>query len=399
MVPRLFRDRPEAAARDREEVCVADPPCDPVDDLICGENGDGTTLTIRRRDAARKRRVADQAFHIEPIQQKVGDFLFYTFKQADNGSEEYLIYPMPFQLAWVKTVTPAADGIVKHTTYTVQWYHSNTGYSGKWCEWRRAGFPKGRDLWPPEHITHAQVVIGNVWFKGGKTTKDNLDARVLRNLQELQPHSRYDDFVTKTAQTKTLLAEKTERAKSDLEGETDADGNVQREVDIQAVAGCSRVKAPRPPRPEEWVEIGPIVVAALKKAEGEESEEEESEKEESDREPEGEDSEEEEAAPAPKRRPGKAPVVESSEDDDEPEEPVEPEEPEEPEDPSAESDSSVNYASSWSAPSSENCVDSGSDEGMYGEVQEFPPARVRKSRLADGHKPVGGGADRMRALG
>ena len=252
--------------------------------------------------------------------------------------------------------------------------------------------PKGKDLWPPEHITHADVVMGNVWFRTGKTTKDLLDARVLRGLNELQPHSRYDDFVNKTAQTKTLLAEKTERARGDLEGDTDADGNVQREVDIHVVAGSSRVNAPRPPRPSEWVELGPTIVKELKKAEGEESEEEESEKEESDREPEGEDSEEEETAPAPKRRPGKAPMVESSDDD-------EPEEPEEPEDSTAESDSSLSYATSWSYPSSENCVDSGSDEGMYGEVQEFPPARVRKSRLADGHKPVGGGADRMRALG
>jgi hypothetical protein len=372
-VPGILRERTTAAAADLEEVCVLDPPSRPTHEIMCGESGDGSILTLAERDKARKQDMASQAFHIEPSEQKVGEFLFYAYEQADEATEEYLRYPMPYQLAQVKTVTPDEDEITAHTKYTVQWWFSDTGYSGQWRLWRRTGYPKGHDLWPPEGITHAQVVLGSVKFKTGRTVKNQLSFVTLRHLLQLEPNSRHADFLDTKARTATLLAEKTERDKGDLPGETD----VHQVAECSTGPGQHRVKPPRRQRPSEWV----VIPEAEAEAEEEKEESEESEEE-----------EEEASSPPRKRRSGKA-VVGAAEEEWEEEEADESDD-REGSDQSMVEESDTDGVSSRSSAglSSDEGVDSGSDEEVYCETQPPHVPRTRRPSGAVGSRPIGGGA-------
>ena len=345
MVPRDLRDRAEGAAAEREEVCILDPPRRPVDDIIVGENGDGTTLTLAQRDRQRKKNKRLQSFHIQPVQQRVGGFLFYAYKQAAADSDEYKTYPLPYQLAQVKTVTPATDGTIANTTYTVAWWYSDTGYSGKWRLWKRSGRAKGDDQYAPDDITHTQVVLGNVKLKTGATVKTQLHKDVLDLVEQLDPNARFKDFVNKKSQEQTLARGK-DRREGDLEGETD----------VQQDASRDRVSAPDKHSPRE--------LSTLLSSESEEEEEEEDLEE--------EDSEEE--ASAPQRRAGKGPMMERS---------------------SSSSDSSSTSASDSSSDSSST------DDDMFEKSQPrpVPSSKRRKVGAGDGRRRTGGGAMKARAGG
>jgi hypothetical protein len=367
-VPNGLRERAEEAGADEELVSCIDPPNRPTHEIICGQTGadrpagQPEVLYIKDRDKARKKDMANQNFNIEPLEQKKGQFLFYAYEQEDEASDQYLTYPMPYQLAKVRTVTPHEDGIVAHTRYTVQWWYSPTGYSGHWREWRIAGQPKGKDQWQPEHITHAQVVIGSVHFKEGRmaSTRDQLHKKVTDALKAMDECSRYHDFKDTDSLKRTLRKEKTARDAGGFPGETDVHP-------VEGEGADGRVRPPSRQPPNEWVVLEHMVNA---QPESEESEEEK-------------DPEEEASSPPRKRRPGKAPQGE----------------PEESDEADGTETSESDKASSSSDVSSEKSgsVDSGSDEGVFCEVvPEYVP-RPKRPRAKAGDRPVGGGAGVARA--